>query len=341
MDVGGWTSRCRHPSPGIELSLSYESRVFRSCVVAAAAIFGTFGTARGTVRFPSFECPTPPSRRNRSTRDLDRAVIALPLQEQMDAQGERRLQHRHRPQLAIRAGAIRARRVRDLATMARPAAGNPAPASTIARRAQRAVRFACLSEAIRAMVRLDTQSVGGAIGSVARGVRIWPDFGVRALTIGKHGRCPTRRSRGTAAGKNVVWALLDSGQADHPHRRHWTLSSTPLATAFTAPPGTRKPAGGRIGHGTHVAGIIAGELVRRTAIRFEARHTAVISAIRDTATSRARSSRSDADHQFEHRAGVQDRRIKVLNATERAGEQSHRAEIMRVVATEKICAFTA
>ena len=91
--------------------------------------------------------------------------------------------------------------------------------------------------------------------------RIWPDFEVHALldksisTV----KADAAHAAYAAVGNDICWAVLDTGvQADHPHFREYdNLSASGLPHQdFTG-------AGGRAdidvnGHGTHVAGIIAG-----------------------------------------------------------------------------------
>jgi serine protease AprX len=66
-----------------------------------------------------------------------------------------------------------------------------------------------------------------------------------------------------ATGKGIVWAVLDSGiRSDHPHfEKHRTLDLDPPLTHmnFTDEP-NGNPLEDIYGHGTHVAGIIAGEM---------------------------------------------------------------------------------
>jgi subtilisin family serine protease len=68
-----------------------------------------------------------------------------------------------------------------------------------------------------------------------------------------------------ASGRGVAWAVLDTGiQADHPHFNAFTTHPTIAAVWDCTRPGkpTNLLAGGandRDGHGTHVAGILAGE----------------------------------------------------------------------------------
>jgi subtilisin family serine protease len=121
---------------------------------------------------------------------------------------------------------------------------------------------------IRALVAEDLKA-GGLSGRAI--YRVWPDFPVQPL-IDKS--CSTvkadaaRRSY-DAAGRGIVWAVIDSGiDASHPHfRRYETLGGDikHLHRDFTQPgdpqPGSALSDG--FGHGTHVAGIIAGGIGSR------------------------------------------------------------------------------
>jgi serine protease AprX len=98
--------------------------------------------------------------------------------------------------------------------------------------------------------------------------RVWPDFPVRPLidlscaTV----KADAARRSFDATGRGITWAVLDSGIDEHHHHfsRYDTLKGdvASLHRDFTRP---GEPALGdalvdRFGHGTHVAGIIAGGL---------------------------------------------------------------------------------
>ncbi len=101
--------------------------------------------------------------------------------------------------------------------------------------------------------------------------RAWPDFPVRPLidasvvTV----KADAARRSYDAAGRDVVWAVVDSGiEQRHPHfQAHGNLTGevAELHRDFTVagPPISGGALTDDFGHGTHVAGIIAGGLVDR------------------------------------------------------------------------------
>jgi len=97
---------------------------------------------------------------------------------------------------------------------------------------------------------------------------VWPDFIVRAqiwksVPTVKADAC--RRSFATT-GKGILWAILDSGiDAAHPHFAQFgNLKDLPPPVTHmdftTDPPAKVAAPADNYGHGTHVAGIIAGQL---------------------------------------------------------------------------------
>ncbi len=205
---------------------------------------------------------------------LDRTVIALPLLQQMAEQGDDAVFDVVIDlNLNFPGGRDHAReRVRDLATAALAGAGGAQAGIGVDDRktelSDQYVFARLTGRAIKAMVRLDAGSVGGASTSSRRVIfRVWPDFEVRALLTRSVStvKADAALTSFAAGGKRIVWAVLDSGvQGDHPHfKKHATLTlEAPLRHRdFTVPPGqTESPLTDECGHGTHVAGIIAGEL---------------------------------------------------------------------------------
>jgi serine protease AprX len=117
--------------------------------------------------------------------------------------------------------------------------------------------------------------------------RVWPDFPVRPLTLIVADPINALAARRTfsADGEGIVWAVIDSGiNGAHVHfQEHATLAGpvAELHRDFTADPtgssGETALVDG-FGHGTHVAGVIAGELPRE---RWEGAQLRLAQRVRD------------------------------------------------------------
>lgn len=150
-------------------------------------------------------------------------------------------------------------------------------------------------DVIRELVKRDSQpkeappgdTIGTRVGPRAI-YRIWPDFKVGSL-INKSVstvKADAAQSSFSAFGDGIVWAVLDSGvDRNHPHfalHGNLTLKAPLVHTDFTKLNSTPDDATTDLfGHGTHVAGIIAGEMRADEPGKTDARKIRAYSRMRD------------------------------------------------------------
>jgi len=113
------------------------------------------------------------------------------------------------------------------------------------------------------LVRLDSEKANGDPSKKAI-YQIWPDFEIEVFTYRSIStvKADAARSSFSAMGDGITWAVIDSGiDRDHRHFQDHNgknVNIHPDDTYHLDFTGEENPFGDGLGHGTHVAGIIAG-----------------------------------------------------------------------------------
>ena len=121
------------------------------------------------------------------------------------------------------------------------------------------------SDGVRELVRRDARR--GKSKADRAIYHIWPDFELKSL-INKSistVKADAAHNSFAAVGKDIVWAVVDSGiDGNHRHfRKHGNLDLRAPLTHRDFTTGKEEPLVDAYGHGTHVAGIIAGEMTKQ------------------------------------------------------------------------------
>ena len=219
----------------------------------------------------------PQALRDRLRQNLTQTVIARPLIDKVEAHGAEDKRHDViiDPNLDFHGGREKAcARIRELIRDAlaeepdlRFDTAHPYVFATLSGRALREI---AAKDAAQSTGTLSPASGKQRLTGSGRAIhRIWEDNEVQALLTNSIAtvKADAARTAFAAEGKDIVWAVIDSGiDRRHEHFRQYSnlLLSPPLEHRdFT--PGGRAPLADEFGHGTHVAGIIAGIMDRSQA----------------------------------------------------------------------------
>lgn len=116
---------------------------------------------------------------------------------------------------------------------------------------------------IEALVRRDAIDANGALEPLndLAIYRIWPDFEIAAHTCASIATVKANAAYNAfrSAGNGIVWAVLDSGIDRHPHFEKYQNLAVPEPLDHASFVDGEAPLVDGFGHGTHVAGIVAGQ----------------------------------------------------------------------------------
>lgn len=211
-------------------------------------------------------------------RTLDRSVIAIPLLREIAEEQRAKQRVLHHVvidlNLEFRGGRDQARDRVNRLVKELPA--RPEGSKAIVAKNTSQYLFASLyGDEIQALVRADREE---GHGSDHRGAifRVWPDFPIRSLIVKSVStvKADAAHSAFAAFGADIVWAVVDSGvDAAHVHFKQFrnleldeslTHFDFTLDDPLAQPASTKSALKDEAGHGTHVAGIIAGALNGRS-----------------------------------------------------------------------------